>query len=489
MGDLSDSRFEDGVLTTPETLSDAFDRVCGAFSDRPAFVENSGFEVTFERFYYTVHSLADALSRRGLSGNKTVAIGLPDIVIKIAMSLAAMRLGMKVLFVDSAKLSDGAAPSGVDAIIVADPGQKSFPKRQLVEASWLAPAPGPVAPIEGGAILTTTSGTTGEPRTQIYTDTVFMARRARGEAEIGRPTGPAIIGYNSSAGVGFQHILRALLAGQMQLHLGQGIPFVLNTLRGKQVAEAAMPPIALKIFVLEAQKANGELHIAATYLGGASVGKKLAQTAREVFQGKIFSSYGSSETGHVAIRELTGAEEFGTVGRIMSNLDWRFRNIDDGSDAERGELRLRIPKEIRKSNYIGTPGPYDEDGWVNTGDVGYINDDGLLVLEGRVGQFLNIGGQKAAPERYEKLVLEMGHIIEAAAFTTPQDSDIDRLQIAIVAAPEFDPTKFVDSCGRSFLARLPVDAFLVDELPYNSNGKLDRAEAANIRRRAVVFST
>lgn len=472
------------MSTSPtESLSAAFDRACERWAKQPAFIEQSGFEVTFERYYYTVHSLAHALLQRDLSPGQLIGICVGDVIFKFGLTLAAIRRGLRVRYVPPELVKTG-VPDDFALVIADEPELQAIAKCAILDASWLAPAPGPVEDVGIGGIITGTSGTTGSNKFQFYSERTLVTRAEVAGRRFSVDDGPMLIGYSPGSGVGFGAALRALLVGRLQVNLTQGFGFALKVMERMEFGEARMPPITLREFTLAARESPGPHRIRTIWSGGSELTQTLAALAREVFGARVFHGYGSSEAGAIARLEFTGKEPAGAVGPIEEHLRWRFLDPETGEVAAEnsGELSLKVPESHQKSNYIGGEGPYDAEGWIRTGDLGYVNEDRLLVLTGRVHQFMNIGGEKSLPSRYERMAMEFGGIAEAAAFVVPDELGVDRLQLAIIPGDEFDETAFVEGCAGSLLAHLPVDVFVVSSLPYSDMNKLDRAKLASMSK-------
>ncbi len=130
------------------------------------------------------------------------------------------------------------------------------------------------------------------------------------------------------------------------------------------------------------------------------------------------------------------------------------------------------------SAYLSS-GPDDDvsglrDGWFYPGDMGSVSTDGLVMLEGRVNDVMNIGGNKFAPQAIEALALGCAGIHDAAAFSVPDKYGVETPWIAVVRGASYKPGELLGAIkGRwPLLARLQVA--VTREIPRNHMGKIDR---------------
>jgi len=120
-----------------------------------------------------------------------------------------------------------------------------------------------------------------------------------------------------------------------------------------------------------------------------------------------------------------------------------------------------------------------EDGWVRTGDLGVLDEAGVLTLLGRKGDLINVGGLKVVPEDVERALTDLPSVEEAACIGAPDPSGILGAVVkayVVVRGQAFDSSEAQQSL-RSVLAEheLPRLFEVVDEIPKTSSGKIRRA--------------
>ncbi len=117
----------------------------------------------------------------------------------------------------------------------------------------------------------------------------------------------------------------------------------------------------------------------------------------------------------------------------------------------------------------------DTTGWVHTGDLGFLDDDGYLFLSGRSGDMIIRGGENIAPEEVESVLYEHPDVIEAAVIGVPDDTWGERVVAAVVLRAGGE-AEAIASHAREHLAsfKRPEEILVFDELPRTSTGKLVR---------------
>jgi acyl-CoA synthetase (AMP-forming)/AMP-acid ligase II len=132
------------------------------------------------------------------------------------------------------------------------------------------------------------------------------------------------------------------------------------------------------------------------------------------------------------------------------------------------------------AGYLGLPDATAEsirDGWVHTGDLGYIDDDGDLHFAGRKKEIIKSGGFSVDPVEVEHRLFELSDVREAAVVGVPDEHWGEMVVAFMVPAPgaELDARRVREHC-RERLAdyKVPKAFRVLDELPKNPTGKVER---------------
>lgn len=145
-----------------------------------------------------------------------------------------------------------------------------------------------------------------------------------------------------------------------------------------------------------------------------------------------------------------------------------------------GELIMRGPFVAER--YLNAPegtGEGFDDGWHYTGDIGVINESGLIELRGRKGNMIIRGGENIYPAEIENTLLSNENVRETGVSSFPDDVLGERVLAAVVPKSHTRLTEdeLRQTCRADLAEHKIPDVFrIVDELPRNQNGKLDREQ-------------
>jgi long-chain acyl-CoA synthetase len=218
--------------------------------------------------------------------------------------------------------------------------------------------------------------------------------------------------------------------------------------------------------------------------GGAPAPAGTLERVRERMpQLRLFDVYALSETCApvTVLADAEAGRRPGSVGRPAPYVDLRVVG-PDGSDVPRGE-----PGEVCVRSPTVTPGYWGtddalalQDGWLRTGDLGRLDDEGYLTVSGRAVDLIIRGGVNIYPAEVERALLATGQLVDAVAVGVPSAVTGANVGAAVVARPGVQP----DPAGLQAAVRdalgahaVPRPLRVVDELPRNRNGKVDRVRA------------
>ncbi|MFI9759575.1 FadD7 family fatty acid--CoA ligase [Streptomyces sp. NPDC051963] len=200
------------------------------------------------------------------------------------------------------------------------------------------------------------------------------------------------------------------------------------------------------------------------------------------FGAPLLSAYGMTESTHQATSEplpQRGALKQGSVGRAtgveVRVVDRSGRPCPAGVE---GEVWVHGPTVARgyladrdESSYTFV------DGWLHTGDLGALDEDGYLSLTGRIKNLINRGGEKISPEYVEDILAGCPGVAEAAVFAAPDTTYGQRVGAAVVVreGESVGPEEILQYCRDHLAAfEVPDRIELVGGLPHTAKGGLDR---------------
>ncbi len=219
-------------------------------------------------------------------------------------------------------------------------------------------------------------------------------------------------------------------------------------------------------------------------LSGSPLPDSLAHAFMDAFGDIVHSLYGSTEVGWAAIatprdlREAPGTAGFPPRGTIVRIVD------DEGQEVPTGTTgRIFVGSELLFEGYTAGESKEMLDKLMSTGDLGHLDEDGRLFVEGREDEMIVSGGENVFPQEVEELLREHEAVLDAAVIGVPDEQFGQRLKAVVVprdgaAVSPDDLRAYVRANLSRF--KVPRDVELVDELPRNPSGKILRRELEQI---------
>jgi len=211
------------------------------------------------------------------------------------------------------------------------------------------------------------------------------------------------------------------------------------------------------------------------------------------FEAPVIEAYGMTEAASLVTSNPLppGVRKRGSVGLPVGEpvriLDEKGRKVPVGSP---GEIAIRGANVM--SGYGDDPAANSVafvDGWLRTGDYGYLDDDGYLFVVGRVKEIINRGGSKVSPAEVDEALAGHPDLAEVAAFAVPHDTLGEDVAVAVVprtgtTVSEHEVRAF--AADRLVAYKVPSRVIVTDRIPRNATGKVQRlrlAERYATRRR------
>jgi len=195
----------------------------------------------------------------------------------------------------------------------------------------------------------------------------------------------------------------------------------------------------------------------------------------------VVETYGMTEAASmITANPVGGPRKPGSAGRA-AGAEVRVELGGGGIAApgEIGRVRIRGAGVITGYDSGGRPGAIDADGWLDTGDLGYLDADGFLFLAGRSDDVINRGGEKIYPREIEEILLAQPGVRSAAVIGAADDVLGERPVAYIVTHGDCVPDEIEATLAAMCAARLPrhkqPSAYcLVEEMPLGPTGKISR---------------
>ena len=454
-------------------------------------------------------ALAERLGAMGLDRGQRVAVRLGNDERFLVALVATWLRGAAVVAVHPAAPLDDVGRVVADFGVVAVLADADDPCHGLVDARVLdvarvdagAMAASRLAPPDDvgdddEAVILLTSGSTGAPKGVVLThgsgwsnlrattSGVRRGSRRPGAAPVTRALRPPNLVANPFSHTG--GLVRLLLA----LH-GRRPLVVLRKFDARQALAAvhrhgidnlAINPTMIRMLLDAAGAGEGLGSVRYVSSGTAPLTPSLREEFEARFGVPILQVYGQTEAfGAVAMESphdvLAGNRRPDSVGRPLPEVEIR---IDDGE--------ILVRSQSATHGYAAADGassPVDDDGWLHTGDLGHLDDDGYLYVTGRRKSLIICGGFNIVPEELEAR-LEADAEVREAAVVAVADHRLGEVPVALVtgrgdAAAIFERTK-----EQLASYKRPRHVFVVDVLPRLASGKVDRPAATRLAEQLVA---
>jgi len=381
-----------------------------------------------------------------------------------------------------------AVPSLRHVLVAGDPGRHTALSDVTAEPTAL-PEPDP----HDVAVLLLSGGTTGRPKLipRTHNDYAFQLRataEAMGFTETGVYLAALPAAHN--AALGCPGVLGALRAGgRVALAATPSPDEVFPLIAAEGVTLTTLMPAFLPLWMQTASLFQANLSRLVVEVGGAPLEPQLAERAERELGCTLTRWFGMAEGLLSFTRPDEPAERrHRTEGRPLCEADELRVVGPDGVDVDRGEpgeLLVRGPYTIRgyyraeEHNAV----TFTEDGFYRTGDIVRMEPGGAMVVEGRIKDVINRGGEKVAPAELEEHLKAHPRVGDVAVVAVPDPTLGERTCAFVIAGGQSPdgsaPLGLAELrdflTGRGLAAyKLPDSLVLVDAFPYTPVGKVDK---------------
>jgi len=245
----------------------------------------------------------------------------------------------------------------------------------------------------------------------------------------------------------------------------------------KCVAMIVIPVMMQRILKLSEEERSGDyssLRVVAA--SGSALPGDLATKWMDTFGENLYNTYGSTEVAWATIAQPKDMREAeGTAGKAPYNTEVRIYD-EDGNRVKAGESgRIFVGNTMLFGGYTGDEGETKDmiDGLMSAGDIGRMDEEGRLFIEGRDDEMIVSGGENVFPKEVEDCLAKHEKVQDVAAIGVEDDDYGMRLRAFVVTEGEVDEDT-LKSHVKENLARykVPRDVIFLDELPRNSTGKV-----------------
>ncbi|HLG56914.1 MAG TPA: AMP-binding protein [Vicinamibacterales bacterium] len=216
------------------------------------------------------------------------------------------------------------------------------------------------------------------------------------------------------------------------------------------------------------------------FSAAAPLGVELTSAVEARLPLRVRQGYGMTEASPATHYSTPGLQRPGKVGPLVPSTEGRIvdpETLLDAGVGRRGEIWVRGPQVMK--GYLNNPEAtlhtVDADGWLRTGDIGVVDEDGYLEVVDRLKELIKVKGYQVAPAELEALLLKHPKIADAAVIPVRDDECGERPKAIIVAREPLtaeEVTAFVDAHVAHY-KRIAQVAF-VDSIPKSPSGKILR---------------
>ncbi|XP_062196311.1 4-coumarate--CoA ligase 1 [Phragmites australis] len=252
-----------------------------------------------------------------------------------------------------------------------------------------------------------------------------------------------------------------------------------------------VPPIVVAVAKSDEAAAHDLSSVRMVLSGAAPMGKDIEDAFMAKLPGAVLGQgYGMTEAGPVLSMCLAFAKEpfevkSGACGTVVRNAELKVLDPDTGKSLGRnqpGEICIR-GQQIMKgylNNPEATKNTIDANGWLHTGDVGYVDDNDEIFIVDRLKEIIKYRGFQVAPAELEALLITHPSIADAAVVGKQIQPEIGEIPVAFVAKAE--GSELSEDDVKQFVAKEVIyykkirEVIFVDKIPKAPSGKILRKE-------------
>ncbi len=478
--------------------------------DKPALIDgSSGRTITYAQLGGSIGAVAAGLHARGFGKGDVFGIFLPNLPEYAVVYHAVARLGGSSTTVNPLykeeelefQLNDAGAKFLLTIPQFLDIALEAASKSPVKEVFVLGEAEGATSfaevPIPGGEVpqvevgpddviaLPYSSGTTGFPKGVLLTQRNVVANLHQTD-----PVLPTNENQTLIAVLPFFHCYGQQVI--MNSGLARGATIVtlprfdlqefLSAVQDHKVTRAYLVPPIMLALAKHPVVDNFDLSSLEMIVSGAApLGREIQEAVEKRLGCRVVQGYGMTETGPVTNVALYYEEpKFGSVGPLVPNTEAKVVDVETGHELgpnERGEICVRGPQIMKGylNNSEATAQTIDDDGFLHTGDIGYVDDNGYFYIVDRLKELIKYKGFQVPPAELEALLLTHPAIKDAAVIGKPDEEAGELPKAYVVVDGDVSEEEIIDYVSTRVAPQKKIRLVeFVDEIPKSASGKILR---------------
>mgnify|MGYP006291115551 CR=1 FL=1 len=257
---------------------------------------------------------------------------------------------------------------------------------------------------------------------------------------------------------------------------------VLKTIQERNVTFFAGVPTMYSALLNVKNKDDYDLsHLNLCISGGAAMPQQTMEDFENQFNVKILEGNGPTEASPVAyVNPVDGERKSGSVGLPIPETEVKIVD-DNDNELSTGEIgEIVVKGEHIMKGYFKKPEQTEKTlkgGWLHTGDLGKMDEDGYVYIVDRKKDMINVGGMNVYPREIEEQLYKHPKIKAAAVVATKDElrGEIPKAVIVLKEGETADEREIKKYCMKHFANyKIPKLVDFIDELPKNATGKIDK---------------
>src|SRR4051794_1641351 len=491
--------------------------------DHPALIDGiTGQTISYAQLAHMVERMAAGLAEIGVEPGDVIALHSPNTVLYPVVLYGASRAGATVTTLSAlatakdmaTQLADSGATLVVTVGALLPVALEAAGERPVwtcdrveghpsVQDLLAATGPVPDVPVDAAedvAVLPYSSGTTALPKGVMLTHASIGVNLAQVDAVHTMTPEDRII-----AVLPFFHIYG--MTALMNLPLRKGATVVvlprfdlvqfLDVLERYRITRAHVaPPVVLALAKHPAVEGRDFSALGFVLSAAAPLDGELARAAARRLNTEIGQGYGMTELSpgtHLVPDGRAVEAPAGSIGRLVPSTEARLVSLQTGQDVgpgEEGEIWIRGPQRMK--GYFGRPEEtdtlIDADGWLHTGDIGTVDENGWWHVVDRVKELIKHKGYQVAPAELEAVLLSSPDVADAAVIGIYDERGDEVPKAFVVRAPgstatEEDVLAYTAAHTAPYKRVRRVE--FIDAVPKAASGKILRRELRAREREAA----
>jgi acyl-CoA synthetase (AMP-forming)/AMP-acid ligase II len=243
------------------------------------------------------------------------------------------------------------------------------------------------------------------------------------------------------------------------------------------------PPVILAIATTTNVEGRDFSKLKLIISGAAPLDAELSGRAEARIGAPIRQGYGMTELSPVSHKSrLARVEETppGSVGALLPNTEARLVDPETGEDVaegEQGEIWVRGPQVMRGylNNEEATAETLTPEGWLRTGDIGRIDENGYFYIVDRLKELIKYKGYQVPPAELEAVLVSHPKVKDAGVIGVPMDDGGEAPKACVVGDDDLDPNELIAYVAERVAPYKRIrEVEIVEEIPKSASGKILR---------------